>query len=79
MPNSSERRVTVNNTIYPKLEAWAKRDGVTVADVANAILLQTIQPYGAVSSQAIAPAAAPMQRNNFPDPYQAAAAVSDWG
>lgn len=77
MPNSSERRVTVHNTIYPKLEAWAKRDGVTVADVANAILLQTIQPYGTASQPAIAPAAAPIQQNNFPDPYQTAT-VNDW-
>ena len=79
MSNSSERRVTVNSTIYPKLEALAKRDGVTVADVANAILLQTTQPYGPAPSQAIASApTAPIQQN-FPDPYQAAAAVSDWG
>ncbi len=75
MPNSSERRVTVHNTIYPKLKEWAKRDGVTVADVANAILLQTIRPYGSASCQEIAPAV-PMPQN-LPDPYQRAA-VSDW-
>lgn len=68
MPNSSERRVTVHNTIYPKLKEWAKRDGVTVADVANAILLQCIRPYGPASCQKIAPTA-PIQQNNFPDPY----------
>lgn len=77
MPNSSERRVTVHNTIYPKLKEWAKRDGVTVADVANAILLQTIQPYGTASRQAIASTTASIQQNNFPDPYQTAT-VSDW-
>lgn len=85
MPNSSERRVTVHNTIYPKLKEWAKRDGVTVADVANAILLQTIQPYGAAPYQVLAESlqgriapAPPIQQNNFPDPYQRAAVVSDW-
>ena len=78
MPSSSERRVTVNGSVYPKLKEWAERDGLTVADVANAILLQTVCPYGASPNQMIAPAApAPMQQN-FPDPYQSAAAVSDW-
>ena len=78
MPNSSERRVTVNGSVYPKLKEWAERDGLTVADVANAILLQTVCPYGASPNQVTTPAAtAPMQQN-FPDPYQSAAAVSDW-
>lgn len=77
MTTSSERRVTVNKTVYPKLEALAKRDGVTVADVANAIFLQTLQLYGTGSQRAIAPAAAPIQQNNLPDPYQTAT-VSDW-
>lgn len=76
MPTSSERRVTVHKTVYPKLEALAKRDGVTVADVANAIFLQTLQLYGTTSQQMIAPAV-PMPQN-LPDPYQRAAAVSDW-
>lgn len=75
MLNSSERRVTVSGTIYPKLKEWAERDGVTVADVVNAVLLQTVCPYGSTPSQLSAPAvAAP---NSFPDPYQTAA-VSDW-
>ena len=77
MPNSSERRVTVNGSVYPKLKEWAERDGLTVADVANAILLQTVCPYGASPNQVTTPAAAPIQQN-FPDPYQSAAAVSDW-
>ncbi len=76
MPNSAERRVTVNGSVYPKLKEWAERDGLTVADVANAILLQTICPYGSTSSQ-VSTAAAPM-RPSFPDPYQTAAAVNDW-
>lgn len=78
MLSSSERRVTIHSTIYPRLKEWAKRDGVTVADVANAILLQTVQPYGPTPNQAIAPTAAlPTRQNNFPDPYQTAT-VSDW-
>lgn len=43
---SSERRVTISGTIYPKLQELADRDGVSVADIANAIILQVIQPYG---------------------------------
>ena len=78
-PSSAERRVTVHNTIYPKLQELAKRDGVTVADVANAILLQTIQPYGPTHNQAIASTPTVPVQQNFPDPYQAAGAVSDWG
>ena len=49
---SAERRVTVSSTIYPKLEQLAHRDQVTVADVVNAILLQTLKPYGAVAAVA---------------------------
>ena len=79
MLSSSERRVTVNSTIYPKLKAWADRDGVTVADVTNAILLQTICPYGTTPNQAISSVSTAPTQQNFPDPYQAAAAVSDWG
>lgn len=44
--NSAERRVTVSASVYPILAAYSERDGVTVADVANAILLQTLCPYG---------------------------------
>lgn len=77
MANSSERRVTVNGSVYPKLKEWAERDGLTVADVANAILLQTVCPYGAPLHQVIAPAAAPVPQN-FSDPYQSAATVNDW-
>ena len=78
MPSSSERRITVDTTLYPKVARLAERDQVTAADVVNAILLQVLCPYGATSHQVTAPAAtAPIQ--NFPDPYQTAAAVSDWG
>lgn len=52
MVTSAERRITVHGSIYPKLKEWAERDGITVADVANAILLQTIQPYGPLPSVA---------------------------
>ena len=48
---SAERRITLMASIYPQLEAWADRDGLTVADVANAILLQNIRPYGAGCSR----------------------------
>lgn len=65
---SAERRVTVSGTIYPKLEQLAKRDQVTVADVVNAILLQTLRPYGAVA----APVAPSLSVPSGPDPYQAA-------
>ena len=78
MPNSAERRVTVNGSVYPKLKEWAERDGLTVADVANAILLQTVCPYGATPNQVIAPAVAAPIQQNIPDPYRSAAAVNDW-
>ena len=68
---SAERRVTVSGTIYPQLEQLAQRDQVTVADVVNAILLQTLKPYGAVAAVA-APAIPPMSAPVGPDPYQAA-------
>lgn len=42
----TERRITVLASLYPKLKQWADRDGLTVADVVNAILLQNIRPYG---------------------------------
>ena len=66
---SSERRVTVSGTIYPKLEQLAARDQVTVADVVNAILLQTLRPYGAspVTSPTVPLPSVPIG----PDPYQA--------
>lgn len=83
--SSSERRITVHKTIYPKLQQLAARDGVAVADVANAILLQTLQPYGQqhpapldqstsppTEQSSLVPAALPV-----PDPYQAAS-VSAW-
>ena len=51
---SSERRVTVHGGLYPLLQEWAERDRLTVADVVNAILLQTIRPYG-VAPYGVAP------------------------
>ena len=77
MPNSAERRVTVNGSVYPKLKEWAERDGLTVADVANAILLQTIRPYGSATAQALAPTSTRPVQPTASDPYQTAA-VSDW-
>jgi hypothetical protein len=76
MPNSSERRVTVNGSVYPKLRAWAERDGLTVADVVNAILLQTVCPYGATPSQVITPAVAAPMQPSFSSSCQIAAAVN---
>ena len=67
MMTSAERRVTVSSTIYPKLEQLAQRDQVTVADVVNAILLQTLKPYGAVAAVA-APAIPPMSAPVWPRP-----------
>lgn len=71
-----DRRVTVSSTIYPKIEQLAQRDQVTVADVVNAILLQTLQPYGRAVGQSMAPPV-PTLNNNYSDPYQSTA-VSDW-
>lgn len=79
MPNSSERRITVYNTLYPKVIRLAERDQVTAADVVNSILLQVLCPYGATPNQEIAPAATAPIHQSFPDPYQTAASVSDWG
>ena len=77
MPNSSERRVTVHGSVYPKLREWAERDGLTVADVANAILLQTIRPYGSATAPTFAPTETRPART-APDPYQTAA-ITEWG
>ena len=67
---SSERRVTVSGTIYPKLEQLAARDQVTVADVVNAILLQTLRPYG--NALVVPPVTSLPSTSTGPDPYQAA-------
>lgn len=75
---STERRVTVSNTIYPTLKEWAERDGVTVADVTNAILLQTIRPYGQGCFGSTTPMTSvptlpdTAQAIATPDPYQVA-------
>ena len=76
---SVERRISLSKSVYPKVKAWAERDGLTVAEVTNAILLQTICPYGRPPSQAIASTPPVTMQQNFPDPYQTAATVSDWG
>ena len=44
--SNNERRITVLRTLWPRLQALAERDGVHVGDVINAILLQTLGPYG---------------------------------
>lgn len=68
---SAERRVTVSGTIYPKLQKLAERDGVAVADVVNAIVLQVLQPYG-VNGQSDTPPVKPIAQADAPDPYQSA-------
>lgn len=84
MPTSerrAERRITVLASIYPHLERWAERDGLTVADVANAILLQNIRPYGpqtmvdghqAPNSQSVLSVSSSLSSPLHPDPYQTA-------
>ena len=75
---STERRITVLASIYPRLKEWADRDGLTVADVANAILLQTIRPYGhPCIAPSPPPPADPMPPRTIPDPY-ANAALDSW-
>ncbi|MEO0373238.1 MAG: hypothetical protein AAF329_01165 [Cyanobacteria bacterium P01_A01_bin.17] len=84
---SVERRITVLASIYPQLKEWADRDGLTVADVANAILLQNIRPYGAgcaglYGSPAVLsgmPTELPSHPGQplAPDPYQTAV-VDSW-
>lgn len=74
---SAERRITVLASIYPHLKQWAERDGLTVADVANAILLQSIRPYGSpiAVEHYSAPSAQqvlPIPSSLHPDPYQTA-------
>lgn len=84
--SSAERRITVLASIYPKLKAWADRDGLTVADVANAILLQTVLPYGAPTGTQPTILPSPALDNSLSmqlpgqldhDPY-AVAAVDSW-
>ena len=80
---SSERRVTVSSTVYPKLTKLANRDGVTVADVVNAILLQTLLPYGGAPQQqqlqqTVLPATpASLPTASEPDPYTVAK-IDNW-
>jgi len=84
--SQAERRVTVQRTLWPHLQALAKRDGVTVADVANAILLQTVTPYGpspCPCTSASFVQNSPLDSHNAqtdtqsPDPYQIAS-VDSW-
>jgi glutathione S-transferase len=87
--SSSERRITVHGGVYAHLQEWAARDRLTVADVANAILLQAIRPYGVTPDchcaatlgvpafhPAVQQRATPGQQTGF-DPY-ATAAVDTW-
>lgn len=65
MQNPNERRVTVNGSVYLKLKEWAERDGLTVSDVTNAILLQTVCPYGATPNQMVVfTSSVPAQQNS---------------
>lgn len=75
--SSAERRITVQASIYPKLKEWAERDNLTVADVANAILLQTIRPYGAVPLASKPLTEVDKPSIAIPDPYQTAA-IESW-
>lgn len=84
--SNAERRVTVQRTLWPHLQALAKRDGVTVADVANAILLQTLSPYSNTPCPCLHSASGshnPVANQNghqiaqMPDPYSVAA-VDSW-
>lgn len=67
---SAERRVTISGTIWQKVAQLAERDQVAAADVVNAILLQTLQPYGGGSVEPTS--ASPATTPDTPDPYQAA-------
>lgn len=74
--SSAERRVTVLASLYPRLQEWAKRDGLTVADVVNAILLQSICPYGTPLPQ-MAQSPPPLATIPTTDPYETAV-VDSW-
>ncbi|MGC1307830.1 MAG: hypothetical protein WA885_11410 [Phormidesmis sp.] len=43
---SNDRRITVLSGLWPRLQRLAEEDDVAVADVVNAILLQSLRPYG---------------------------------
>ena len=81
-PKSNERRITVLPALWPKLEEFAQRDGLSVANVANAILLQNLRPYGGcIAANGLTPSATTIDnptahqepaRPQQPDPYQTA-------
>ena len=86
---SAERRITVIASVYPTLQQFAERDGLTVADVVNAILLQCLRPYGssccqghqpapqAAASQIVGTVRTTTSDVAHPDPYMVAA-VDTW-
>ena len=43
---SNDRRITVLSGLWPRLQKLAEQDDISVADVVNAILLQSLRPYG---------------------------------
>ena len=83
--SNNERRVTVLRSLWPRLQALAERDGVHVGDVINAILLQTLGPYGTAApcscnspATASSPTVIPTKSTpNQPDPYEVAS-VETW-
>ncbi len=87
MASSNNRRITVLSGLWPRLQKLADEDGIAVADVVNAILLQSLRPYGicAAVSSFTSPASlgqvsvppTDMERPAQPDPYQTAD-VDSW-
>ena len=79
---SNDRRITVLAGLWRPLSELAERDHVSVADVANAILLQNLRPYGgcaSVSTMQLPTSPFPIPSSDavaslpsIPDPYQAA-------
>ncbi len=76
---SNDRRITVLSGLWPRLQKLAEEDDIAVADVVNAILLQSLRPYGicaavnaftATSSLPAPPIGA--AQSDQPDPYQTA-------
>ena len=80
--SSNDRRITVLPSLWPKLQEFAEQDGLSVANVVNAILLQNLRPYGgcaAFSTPAQATASIDAltlhqspARSQQQDPYQTA-------
>lgn len=79
---SNDRRITVLAGLWRPLSELAERDEISVADVANAILLQNLRPYGGCAAIGtmqlptppfpLPPSDAVAATPSIPDPYQAA-------